>query len=221
MAFEYLRGLGYVDMDRVGMGGFCVAASASLVAASDPRIRDKVNFVSSFGAYYDMGDFITQISSNRSFYRQHVDPWDPNHLTEEVLTNQLLEGLEEEKEREMLGRVFIEKDADPSTALDGLSTQGKAVFRLLYSVNAQKTERLTLEEARRLIHELPPRILEELKVISPSTNIGNLRARLLIAHDREDDLVPSEESRRLADALSHRGGVNYTEFSLFLPCDSQ
>ena len=34
-------------------------------------------------------------------------------------------------------------------------------------------------------------------------------------HDRADALVPSEESRRMADALSERGNVYHTEFSLF------
>ena len=34
-------------------------------------------------------------------------------------------------------------------------------------------------------------------------------------HDREDKLVPSEESRRLVDALTPRGDVYYTEFSFF------
>jgi hypothetical protein len=38
-------------------------------------------------------------------------------------------------------------------------------------------------------------------------------------HDREDDLVSSEESRRLAAALADRGDVYHTEFSLFKHLD--
>ena len=38
-------------------------------------------------------------------------------------------------------------------------------------------------------------------------------------YDREDDLVSSEESRRLAAALADRGGVYHTEFSLFQHVD--
>ena len=76
-AFEYLRGLEYVDADRVGMGGFCVGASLCIVAACDERIRKNVNFVSAFGGYYDMPDMFRQISSNRRFYRQTVEPWYP------------------------------------------------------------------------------------------------------------------------------------------------
>ena len=38
---------------------------------------------------------------------------------------------------------------------------------------------------------------------------------MLIMHDRADRLVPSEESRRLADALGDDAGTYFTEFSLF------
>ena len=38
-------------------------------------------------------------------------------------------------------------------------------------------------------------------------------------HDREDALVPSEESRRFADSLARQGNVYHTEFSLFRHLD--
>jgi len=215
-AFKHLRGLSYVDPDRVGMGGFCVGASIAVVAASDPRISEDVDFVSAFGGYYDVRDLLKQISTNRSFYRQTVEPWNPRSLTEEVLTNQLIEGLDVERERELMTRIFIERVSAEELALDGLSTEASAVYRLLSSLTAQEeAQRLTLEEADELIQDLSSRYQEKLKAISPSTNIGNLKARLLIAHDREDELVPSEESRRLADALSGRGNLHHTEFSFF------
>ena len=62
---------------------------------------------------------------------------------------------------------------------------------------------------------MPAGLLEDFDKISPSAWVGKLKARLLIAHDREDHAVPSEESRRLADALSDRGNLLYTEFSFF------
>ena len=34
-------------------------------------------------------------------------------------------------------------------------------------------------------------------------------------HDRNDDLVPAAESRRLASAMSGRGGFSYTEVRSF------
>lgn len=215
-AFNYLRGLDYVDKERVGMGGFCVGASISLVAASDSRINEHVDFVSSFGAYYDMQDLLEQIATKRSFYFDVAEPWDPRSLTQEVFTNQLIEGLVDEAEKELLTRIFIEKVLSDSREIPDLSQEGAAVYQLLSSLNArEEADRLTLEEAGALIQELPTTLLEELERISPSNYVDNLKARLLIAHDREDDAVPSEESKRLADALQDRLELHHTEFSFF------
>ena len=227
-AFKYLRGLDYVDSDRVGMGGFCVGGSISVVAASDPRISDDVQFVSSFGAYYNGYDLLKQIASNRSIYQQTIEHWDPNHLTEEVFANQLVEGLEDGREKELISGIFLDdggklrkgvtilEGSAKSQELGELSKEGNAAFRILASVAANSDQdKLTVKEAEGYMQELPPVFLAELGEISPSTNIGNLKARLLIAHDREDDLVPSEESHRLADAISERGDLHYTEFSFF------
>ena len=76
-----------------------------------------------------------------------------------------------------------------------------------------------LDEARRLVDSLPESTLETLASISPKTTIGDLKARVLIMHDREDGLVPAAESRRLAEALAERGDVRHTEFSLFQHLD--
>ena len=213
-AFQHLVGLEYVDSSRAGMGGFCVGASMCLVAASDPKISHTVSFVSSFGCYYDMGDLIKQISTHQSFYGTQVEPWDANHLTQEVLVHQLINGLDG-TERETLSRIFIEERSAQVPPPDGLSTEGRAVYGLLSSAEAPEGQRLSLEEADRLLRDLPSGLTEDQRKVSPSAHVDNLKARLLIAHDREDNLVPAEESRRLADALSDRKGMSYTEFSFF------
>ena len=53
----------------------------------------------------------------------------------------------------------------------------------------------------------------------PSRDIDNLKARVLVMHDSEDDNVPSEESRRLTAALEERGNVRHTEFVFFQHMD--
>lgn len=214
-AFQYLRGLEHVDAARVGMGGFCVGASIALVAASDPRINDEVDFVSSFGAYYDVRDLLKQIATKHSFYDGTEEPWDPRPLTAKVFVNQLVAGLEDPAERKALARIFVDKDPQAPDP-DALSIPGGAVYRLLSSLNAPRDdERLTLDEADELLGQLPSGLLADLDKISPSASIGGLKARLLVAHDREDDAVPAEESRRLVDATSGGGDIHHTEFSFF------
>jgi hypothetical protein len=76
-----------------------------------------------------------------------------------------------------------------------------------------------LEEAGKLLSQLPEDFQENLRRISPSQNLGDLKAKMLIMHDAKDNNVPSEESRRLTAALKERGDVRYTEFVFFQHMD--
>jgi hypothetical protein len=50
--------------------------------------------------------------------------------------------------------------------------------------------------------------------------VPDLRAPLVVLlHDRDDPVIPVGESRRLRDALAGRGGVRYTEFTVFKHLD--
>ena len=216
-ALVYLSGMEHVYPDRVGMGGFCVGASMALVAASDSRISEDVKFISSFGAYYDLGDMVKQIRSNRSYYGPFEDPWTPNELPRELLAHQLIGGLETREESEALAEIFIRGPYSDGVEMpSGISQGARAAARILQSVNSSGEDgRMSLQEAEKAVESLPPNIQADLRAVSPSSQIGNLKAKVLIAHDREDDLVPAEESRRLADALSGRRDVLHTEFSFF------
>ena len=52
-----------MDWERVGLGGFCTGASLTLVAASDPRISDRVHFVNAFGPFFDAELLLLQVAS--------------------------------------------------------------------------------------------------------------------------------------------------------------
>ena len=211
-AYEFLLDNDRVDPKRSGMGGFCVGASFATVAAQDARIRDQVKFVNFFGGYYDAKDLAVSVTSASRFYGGSTEPWPPDKLSREVVSTHLIDGLPDSDERALLERVFIEKDAViGDDLLATMSTEAQTVYRLLSGVSHS--------EADGLISGLPDNMRTELASISPSTRLQDLNARVLIMHDRQDKLVPSEESRRLADALSERGGVYHTEFSLFQHVD--
>ena len=201
--FEHLRSLEMVESETVGMAGFCVGASLMMVAAQDERIRDDVKVVNSFAGYYEARDLIASVVAGRRFLDGESSPWEPDKLSIEVVRTHLLESVDDEGERELLARTI----EDGATLPDGLSPEAQLVYDIL---NASD-----LDEAQRLIAQLPQESLDTLRRISPSTNIENLHAKLLVMHDRQDKLVPSEESRRLSDALQSRGDVYHTEFSLF------
>ncbi|MDQ6674483.1 MAG: hypothetical protein M3069_27745 [Chloroflexota bacterium] len=71
------------------------------------------------------------------------------------------------------------------------------------------------ERARELVARLPTATLAQLRAISPSSVIGQLRAHLYLMHDVDDSFIPFTQSRDLVATAP--GGVvqRYTEFSIF------
>ncbi len=205
-AFQYLADQDFVDPERVGIGGFCVGASYSIMAAAQEPIRDQVVFVNAFGPYFHMPDLLTSIASRTRSYDGLVQPWQPDKLTREVFVTHVTKDLPA-NERDPLRAAFA-RGADPSVIdPQSLSDEGQAVHALLQGVPR--------DEAVAYQSRLPAETLRDFDIISPSQYIHDLKAELLIMHDREDNLVPAFESRRLGDALADRDNVRYTEFGLF------
>ena len=206
-AFQYLRTHESVDPDKVGMGGICTGASLTTIAAQDERIRDNVRFINFFAGYYDALDMVRAIGSRSRFYGDVVAPWTPARLTLRVFTNHMVEGVNDPDDRELLTRIFIDKTTWTEDEVESLTTEAMAVYKLLKGVPR--------DEVDGLIDQLSPDTMEFLASISPSSHLDGLKARVLIMHDRADKLVPSEESRRLADALGNDTDTYHTEFSFF------
>ena len=202
-AFQYMSALETVDATRAGMGGICTGASLAMVAAEDPRIADDVKFINSFAGYYDARDLFRAIGGRSRFYAGAATPWKPDSLTLRLFVDHLVDSIRSETDLALLERALESADApDPR-----LSSEALAVYKLAKGVPP--------DEVDSVMDQLPPNALESLRLISPSTHIERLKARVLIMHDRADRLVPSEESRRLADALGEGSNVYYTEFSSF------
>ena len=206
-AFQYLAEREYVDLDRVGLGGFCVGASFALVAAAAPQIRDDVHFVNAFGPYYDASDLLLQAASRSVVYDGERTPWDPDRLTLRVLANELIETLDDPDDANILTRRYMNGDALTAEELDSLSPSARTVMRLLDGTSP--------EDANALYETLPEDFRADLGSVSPSTYVNDIHAKLLIMHDRNDRLVPAAESRRLLAATEDRGDVRYTEVLAF------
>ena len=116
-----------------------------------------------------------------------------------VLANELIETLDEPADVDALTRRYMNNQALSDAEFEGLSPQARTVARLL--------DGTTPDEAAALYAELPGDFRKDLKEISPSAHVGDIRARLLVLHDRHDRLVPAAESRRLLAATEDRGDV--------------
>jgi dipeptidyl aminopeptidase/acylaminoacyl peptidase len=106
--------------------------------------------------------------------------------------------------------VYAERYAKPDTP--GLSQTGQPVLPLLTALDS--------DEAEEALQRLPPPLQERLTAISPTTYLHDIHARLIVLlHDRDDPVIPVDESRRLRDALASDGRVRYTEFTVFRHLD--
>lgn len=203
-AFQFLEQQDWVDSKRVGIGGFCVGASFSLVAAADPRISDRVRFVNAFGPYFDAEDLLLQVVTRSRLYQGVRTPWQPDSLTLEVFANELIETVDDMADIDLLTKKYLTgelRDGQPATSA------GQTVDRLLEGVSPG--------EAAGLYATLPEEFREAMDQISPSQYVDDIKAKLLVLHARDDELVPSAESRRLAEAMADRGDVRYTELLSF------
>jgi len=79
---------------------------------------------------------------------------------------------------------------------------------------------LSPDQAEHALRSLPQQLRDRLSAMSPLNYLDDLRAPLIVLlHDRDDVVVPVGESRSLRDALAARGGVRYTEFTVFKHLD--
>ena len=205
-AFMYLENHPRVKLGKIGMGGICTGASMSIVASQDLRINDRVSFVNSFAGYYDAADFIVATAAKTRFDEVSSTRWNPDSLTQNLITTHIVDGAFD-KDQVILNRIIKTGEWTQQDS-DDLSSSGRAVLTLISGPN--------VDAAREAITSLNSRTTQFLENISPSTNIGNLKAEVLLMHDSSDKLVPPEESRRFAKAIESNGRrVYHTEFSLF------
>ena len=71
---------------------------------------------------------------------------------------------------------------------------------------------MQVEEA---LNNLPGQLIKDLEYVSPETYVTDIRSPIFIMHDREDRLIPVEESRRLTKLLQYQADIQYAEFSFF------
>ena len=217
--FEYLEEQPYVDPERIGYMGVSVGGSLALVAAADPRVAERVNYVVAFGAAYNAVDTLVAVGSRTVTYDGQEEDWEPRPHAIEVMALQLIVELSSRDDKRTLCKAFVDpgdrdlcgagagREAVSDLEIARLTPEGRAVYDLMTSGDPVV--------ARELLEKLPAGAVERLEQLSPSRTIDRLQSEVFIIHDRGDEFIPYFESRRLRDALAGRGDVHFTEVSLF------
>jgi acetyl esterase/lipase len=206
-AFEYLRRQSFVDPERIGFIGVSVGGSLALIAASDPSISADVDFLVAFGAYYDALDTLAAVTTGSMYYGDRREPWDPRRHTEKVMAKQLIFRLPDRGDRDLLLRVFVDREDVSAAELASLTPTGRHAYEFLSNRDPSQVSEL--------VGRLPAAFLDDMRALSPSLRLGDIQAEIFVLHDRSDRFIPYVESRRLRDRLAGHPNLHYTELAVF------
>ncbi|MBF6599425.1 MAG: acetylxylan esterase [Dehalococcoidia bacterium] len=205
--FQYVQRQPQVDPKRVGFFGASVGGSLALVAAGDPRIAADVQQVVSFGGYFDALATFGAIATHRIVSQGVNEPWTPQVHAEKVMAQQLIDGLDNPADRDLLTAMFIDDKPEAPAELATLSPFGRGSYDFLANRDPAAVQAL--------IDRLPPDAVAAMNYLSPRTSIANVKAQLFILHDRADPYVPYTQSRELKAAVAGRKNVYFDELRLF------
>jgi acetyl esterase/lipase len=207
--FEYLAEHPNVDPESVGYFGASVGGSLALVAAADPRIANEVDYVVSFGGYWDALEAFGAIATHHIKYGDVDEEWIPRRHSAVVMSEQIIWAVDDADDRELLTRIFLDRESYTSEELATLTPIGRSSYDFLINEDIDVSDEL----AKRL----PAESIAELDYLSPRTSIDDLEAELFIVHDVADPFIPYTESRKLRDHLRGRDEpvLHFDELRLF------
>jgi dienelactone hydrolase len=202
MSYVYLSGLDHAG-PRGGMLGIGYGAGPLLLAAADPRIRDRVGVLAAFGGYYDLRTVLLYSLTGAFEYNGHRGSFRPESSLRWMIAYKNLDLLRSSADREIFRRIIEKRNQYETAAADSLvktlGTEGRALYDFL--ANADQGRFDTLYENL----SLPMR--ELVYQLSPSRAIPYITASFIVAHATDDYFIPYTESMRLADAVNDRNRV--------------
>lgn len=214
-AIDTLLAEGLALEDRIGVFGFSFGATQGLAALADPTLGERVRSLVAWGGYCDLYRlFHYGITGEHELdgVRDRMDP-DPygawimgaNYLTgipgyerDTELTAALHElALESGRAGVYAGNSFY--DPVKARLRDRLPPAQRETFRIFAPLPDDPP--VDLDHVAELARELAASALRADPLLDPTPQLPALRVRSLIAHGREDRLIPYTESLRLSRAL--------------------
>ncbi len=185
----------------VGMIAISYAAGPALLAAMADEARQSVRFVYAVGPYFSIETAVTYLTTGH-FRRDAGSPWSksaPSAYATWVFIHSCAAWLNNPDDRRNLTAIadmkLADADADISGYLAQLGAEGRKIHALLANTDP--------ENVPGLIANLPGPVLSQLQALDLSArDFGDLKARLILVHGRDDLLIPHTESIALA-AASH------------------
>jgi pimeloyl-ACP methyl ester carboxylesterase len=210
-ALHDLAGRGGVDHQRVGILGFSFGATQAIVAAADPGLRSFVRGIAAWGGYRDLHRlFRFGITGEHEIdgvkYQLAPDPYGRWMMGANYLTG--IPGYEEYRDVALaLRELALETGRrrtyawDPSYDPDKVRLRAtvSAAHREVFDLFAQLSGKAVhdLARAQEVAAGLADAALRAEPLLEPGQALRELQVPTLVAHGRDDRLVPFTESLRL------------------------
>ena len=195
-AFAWLVSQGNLaPQGRAGIFSFSYASGPAILAALDPRIAERVRFIMAVGGYYNLIDVLVFFTTG---YYRHEGGWrhmEPNHYGKWVFVASNIGRLSDPEDRRLFRLAAERKMVDPNAPVDDLAAllgpEGRRLYEFIDNRDPAK--------ALVLINRLPDFILREVNALNVARHdLTRLRARMIILHGYDDDIIPYTESVALA-----------------------
>jgi pimeloyl-ACP methyl ester carboxylesterase len=182
---------------RAGVGAFSYSVGPAVLAALEPDIRERVRFILAVGGYHDLFRAIRFFTTGHFEVDGKGDYLKPDEYGRLVFAYGAKAHLRAPRDRELIEAIAERKQqdraADVADLVAGLSREGKAVYDMAINTDPARFPAL--------LAGLPPAMLADLDALSlHNKDLGQLEARLLLIHGRNDTLIPYPESLALAQA---------------------
>jgi hypothetical protein len=183
---------------RAGMFAFSYSVGPTLLAALQDDIRDRVRFVVGVGAYHDLPRamrFFTTGWFEQGGTWQRITPDDTGRM---VLVYSSLDYLGNGADRAVFDRMVAQRTRDPHADLSPLAAELSDGARTVYAL-AVNADPARFDE---LYARLPRPMRADIDRLDLARHdLSPLRARLILVHGRNDNLIPWPESLALAAAV--------------------
>ena len=210
-SFRYLSAVEQAG-PRGGMMGISYGAGPMLLAAADPRIRDKVGVVATFGGYYDLRNVMFFALTGAYEYGGHRGYVRPDGALRWMFAYKNLDLLRSSADRDTLRKVIEKRNRYETVEADGLAKslgpEGGALHAFL--MNTEQGRFAPLYE------NLPLTVRERVYQLSPARAVDYITASFIIVHGTDDYAVPYTESMRLADAVNDKNRVHLALLPRFM-----
>jgi hypothetical protein len=184
---------------RGGVIAISYAVGPVILAAMEPDLRRHVRFIMAVGGYYDLPEVLTYTTTGwfRAGGRERYRKPDSYGKWIFVLSN--ADRLPDPSDREVLKAMARRMMRDPAEGVKDLEAKLSPAGRAVYAFVVNSDPALAPSLAARL----PEAIEADIRALDlADKDLHLLKARLILIHGYDDDIIPYSQSIALAGAVS-------------------